>query len=507
MRISGFTPLLLLVPAMAESENRHQSPNFLFIQCDQLNTLALGCYGGVVPTPNIDSLVEHGIIFNDAICTTPVSTPSRASIVTSQYTHQHGIIQNVPHVEGISDKDITTDFVLNAAGYETHHYGKWHIASTEKMGLPYYPDPYGFGEYRDERAGMFRKMKETMDCDWMKSNGVMFPVELTPEKKERQATLTEKWEKTGKNASMVINMGRLLMPVEECHDANITQKTIQKLNDLKGSDKPFSITCSFIWPHDPNFISDPYYSAIDPDKISMSDIKVMEDRYKKDWAHEIYENLGEPGVKEFLRIYHACVTFIDEQVGMLVKTLKENGQYDNTVIVFTADHGDMMSAHNMIWKSTGSFYKEIVNVPLIISSPGFPVQAKRCDAQVNLVDIMPTFLELAGLRIPESVSGKSLLPVVNGSVADDDFRQYNFCERVHFKGKRNGMLLRSQKENRASDVMVQNKDWKYIIYSNGDEYLYNRSSDPDETRNVAGMKKYDKIKKQMYKAISEWQTE
>ena len=504
-RTLPFAFMLAPLAATAACGQKATGPNILFIQCDQLNTLALGCYGGPVPTPNIDRLAEAGVLFSDAICTTPVSSPSRATIVTSLYTHQHGVVQNVPTIQGITDDDITTDRILHENGYDTRHYGKWHLASSNEGNLKIYPDPYDFSDYKKENGELLKRMKETAGGDWMKSNAVSFPVELTPEKKAMQESLRAKWSDR-QFADMAINMGRLRMDADDWVDAKIASATIDALNGFKKSETPFAITCSFIWPHDPNFVPDPYYSAVDPDKIELSDIRFIEEQFLKDWSHEMAEGFGEDGMREFLRIYYACVMYIDDQVGRILAALDENGQTENTVVVFTADHGDMMTAHEMMWKSTSSFYKEIVNVPLIISYPGHIREGVVSKAQTSLVDMMPTFLDIAGIDTPESAAGQSLVPLLTGKTADTDFRKYNFCERIHAgKKKAKGQQIgRDIKPEYTIDVMVQDSGWKYIRYTNGQEYLYDRINDPDETRNMADNGKYASVKAEMAAATAEW---
>ena len=134
--------------AGAEPPQGRGRPNVLLIMCDQLNAGVLGCYGGQVPTPNIDRIAREGVRFDNAVCPTPFCSPTRASIVTGQYPHAHGIVTNVnrrdyPAIrspateEGIKAADVTTEKLLHGAGYSTHHYGKWHLLDED---LPYYED-------------------------------------------------------------------------------------------------------------------------------------------------------------------------------------------------------------------------------------------------------------------------------------------------------------------------------------------------------------------------------
>ena len=159
---------------------------------------------------------------------------------------------------------------------------------------------------------------------------------------------------------------------------------------------------------------DPYYHAFDPDTLQIPG-GVIETIYKVDWSHEMYARFGPAGVREFLRIYYAQLIYIDDQVGRLLEALDATGEARNTVVVFTADHGDMMGAHEMLWKSTISFYRQIVDIPLIVRYPA-KIHSGICDAQVNGVDLMPTFLELAGVAVPAGIEGRSLVPLLTGKM-------------------------------------------------------------------------------------------
>lgn len=480
-----------------------QQPNIIFIQCDQLNKMALGCYGGPVPTPNIDRLASEGVLFSNAICSTPVSTPSRGSIVTALYPHGNGIVSNVNDMHnGINEDDITTDKILNANGYNTHHYGKWHLESngkTREMNLSYFPDPYTFEvQYRDEYRNGFICEREKDNGEWMNFYGFPFPVELSETFKKMQPELKVKWAHRP-CADFAMKMGRLRAPGYKWHDEICTEKTLEKIEKYRNSDKPFAITCSFIWPHDPNFVHDPYYSSLSADSMELSAVRELEKVFCKDWSHQMMVQFKDEGTKEFLRIYLAAVRFIDDQVGRIYKKLEDSGKLDNTVIVFTADHGDMMTAHEMIWKSTSSFYKEIVDIPLIISCPSRFKGNRISDAQVNVVDFMPTFLALAGIGCPEDRHGKSLLPILDGTITDEDFRKYNFTERVKATDK--DRLI--TKENKGS-FMAQTSEWKYIVYENGKEFLYNRKSDPSEIADLACSPQYINVRKEFHSAIKSW---
>jgi arylsulfatase A-like enzyme len=226
---------------------------------------------------------------------------------------------------------------------------------------------------------------------------------------------------------------------------------------------------------------------------------VREELFEKDWGREIISALGEPGMREFLRVYYGMVKLIDDQVGRILKTLDETGKADNTVVVFTADHGDMMGGHGMVWKSTRAFYEEIVRVPLIVSYPGKfkPAVSER---PVDSTDFMPTLLELAGHRAPEQVQGVSLARHLRGEKEPGKVREYTFSERVrpHPKGRRRVL------PGTRGDFMIRGRGWKYIRYSNRAEYLYNLRDDPGETVNLIDDPKCGSVRDQLRTDMDRW---
>ncbi len=458
---------------LTSGSSKGPAPNIVFIQCDQLNAKALSCYGGQVNTPNIDRLAKEGVKFTNAACVTPFCSPSRATWITGMYPHAHGIVGNVPYSgtgqHGITDDDVTTEKILNDSGYATHHYGKWHLDAAPS----WYPDMYrNQTEYPREMNPVFTKVS-TMDRDkWMYWYAWRLPVTVSDVIKENSKNL-----KLGTYHDFIAKMGKLELPVEQNCDVRVCDKTVERIRALK--DRPFMITCSFNYPHDPNVVPSPYYDMFDPDKATLAENrKVREKRFEKDWSRHIVDALKEPGLREFIRIYYAMVKLIDDQVGRILNTLEETGQLENTVIIFTADHGDMMSGHGMVWKSTNSFYDEIVRVPLIIRYPKL-FKPHICDMAVDFTDFMPTILALGDKPIPKQAQGQNLVPYLTGQKDRSQARQYTFSERVsrHKKG------LRKVAPGTKASFCVRGQGFKYCKYP-GQEYLYDLKKDPGEEEDI-----------------------
>ena len=455
-------------------------PNVLLILCDQLNASVTSVYGGPVPTPNLERIARRGVVFTEAVCTTPFCSPARASIVTGLYPHTHGIVYNVsgrdyPAIpapvteEGITVRDVTTDKILHEAGYQVHQYGKWHLDGGD---LPYYRDMYGeHREYAHEMKDVFAQVRKAPCDTWMDWYGWALPVDVAPAYRAAVRSLRDS-PKNAVVSEFIAKLGKLRLPLSQVFDARVADQTIDRFGRLTTA--PFVITCSFNYPHDPNVVPSPYYEAFDPTKIELpANHGQREARFEKDWSRRIVAETGETGLREFLRVYYSSVRLLDDQVGRVLDALERTGRADDTVIVFTADHGDMAGSHGMVWKSTQAFYDGIARIPLIVSYPR-QIKPGRSARPASQVDLMPTLLELAGRAAPAVAEGRSLLSKTES--------EYVLCERV----APNSRHTRTVAPGAPSDRMIRGQGWKYIRYRNGEEFLYHLAKDPGETRNLAG---------------------
>lgn len=468
--------------ALAQPARR---PSVVTILCDQLNPMVTSVYGGPVPTPNLERLARRGLLFTNATCPTPFCSPTRASIVTGQYPHRHGIVYNVSKIdypvhpfldteEGITRADITADKLLHEAGYSTHQYGKWHLSGDR---LPYYPDPYGeYHEYAREMKDTFEAALRRPAEKIMNWYGWMLPVEQVPA--YAASFQDDEPYLKGYTGDFIRRMGRLELPMRDVFDVRVADRTIERLRSAKG--QPQSITCSLNWPHDPNVVPSPWYEQTDPGKIEFpANFAYREKRFEKDTSYLMMARSTDIRMREFLRIYYATVRIVDQQVGRVLDEIERLGRSNDTIVIFTADHGDMAGGHGMAWKSTGAFYDEVARIPLIVSWPGH-ITPGRSEAAANLADLAPTILELCGLRPHAGMQGRSLAPVLLGRASATEY-VYGVSERV----ARNSRSTRTLAQGVKGSFMIRGADAKYIVYPDGEEFLYDLKKDPGETRNLA----------------------
>lgn len=479
--------------------------NLLLIVADQLTPGVLGCYGGPVPTPNIDRLAAAGARFTDATCPTPFCSPSRASMSTGLYPHAHGVVHNVmrrdypavsspPTEEGIETDDETLGKRLDEAGYDTRHYGKWHLMDDD---LPYYPDTFReHHRYAQGMAETFRDVKRRPRAEWMDWYGWALPVEVDDRYRTAVEAADHDWETTGGHGEFLAKMGRLEFEPGQTFDVQVADHAVDRLDDVG---EPFFVTASFNVPHDPNVVPSPYYERFDPDGIDLpANGDPPAERFADDWSREFVTHVGEPGVREFLRVYYGMVALLDDQVGRLLDALDARGLADETVVAFTADHGDMSGGHGMVWKSTSAFYEEVVRVPLVVRGPG--VEAAEPSFAAELTDLMPTLLDLTGGEVPAHVHGRSLAPYLRGERDPDDGPTYSFGERIEPNAER----ARARVQGGDDAFMVRGDGWKYARYADGDEFLYDLEADPGETTDLSDDAAYADRKAVLEDELLDW---
>lgn len=487
--------------------------NVLFIMCDQLRADYLSCFGHPrLHTPNLDKLAARGVIFDRAYVQSPVCGPSRMSYYTGRYVHAHGASWNfVPLKAG----EMTIGDHLRPLGVKSVLVGKTHMradyAGMSRLGID--PDSQigvriaecGFDPYeRDD--GIHPYSGHDPDPHYNR---------YLEEKGYNGDNPWERWANTGIDADGKERSGWFLkyatLPArvadEDSETPYITRRAIDFINEA--DDQPWCLHLSFIKPHWPYIVPEPYASMYGANDV----IPVVRDECERTDPHPVYaammkhrvsQTFSRDGVREaVIPAYMGLIKQIDDQLGILFNHLEAKGLMDNTMIVFTSDHGDYLGDHWMGEKDL--FHDPVIKMPLIIYDPDDRADATRgtrCSALVEAVDIAPTFLDAyGGVPVPHIMDGRSLRPLLFGH-QPSNWRQYVVCEYdFAFQDSRIELQVPPIESWMR---MISDGRWKYVLFENFRPMLYDLEQDPQELRDLGAQPGYDDVKARLHEALFAW---
>lgn len=385
------------------NDEQPDRPNILIIHADQHRADCLGAYGNTdIRTPNIDALGNEGVRYDRSYCPFPVCTPSRYSLLCGQYVHQHlGWTNRSTLPPGIP----TFPRVLRDAGYHTRAVGKMHFTPT-------YLD-VGFEEMTlSEQDGPGR-----FDDDyhrWLRDEGLIDRIDLVDQRREyREQASGEYWS----------TFGAMTSDLDEEHHSTtwIAERAMESLEDWSSGGNLLMV--GFIKPHHPFDPPAPWDSLYDPDSLELlpgwTETPASCD-LERSAGYFPHAGLTETSLRRVMASYYASISQIDHHVGRFIARLKEQDAYDNTLIVYTSDHGDYMGYHHLLLKGN-YMYEPLVRVPLLIKYPNQLGGGTASDALVNNIDLAPTLLSATGSDVPACMQGHNL--------ADEEHRrEFVFAE-------------------------------------------------------------------------------
>lgn len=440
-------PCLWFLPWFAQGATRTSKPNVLFIISDDLTATALSCYGNKISrTPNIDRLAAQGTRFTRAFCNATYCGPSRASFMSGYYPHATGVLGYTSPRPAIGERATWAQHFKNA-GYYTAR-----VSKIYHMGVPGGIEEGGDGA--DDPASWTEKFNSP-GPEW-KATGVGETLEGNPDGKRPVV---------GGNTFVVVE-------AEGDDLVHSDGKTAAKAVELLGkhADKPFFLAVGFVRPHVPFVAPKKYYEPYLPyDQMPLppklagdwDDIPKAGINYKT----SVNMKMDERRQRKAVGGYYASVAFMDAQVGKVLAALEKSGQADNTIVIFTSDHGYHLGEHDF-WAKV-SLRDESAMVPLIIKVPG--KQPAVCHSLTELIDLYPTLAKLCGLEVPARLQGKDISRMLDDPA--HEVRETAFCVAPSSKG----FLLREDK-------------WAYIQYmedaSKGIE-LFDMVKDPRQYTNLA----------------------
>ncbi len=366
-------------------------PNVLIIHVDQHRMDCIGAYGNKdIKTPHIDALAADGVRFENSFCPYPVCTPSRYSLLSGMYVHDHGGWSNRG---GLSPEIATFPKILRSAGYKTKAVGKMHFTPTyfdvgfDEMQLS---EQDGHGRWDDD---YHRYLMERGLCDVN---------DLEDQRREFRKNASDEYRKS---------FGAMVSNLPEEHHATtwIAERAIET---LQGWDKnrPSLLMTGFIKPHHPFDPPAPWDKMYKPEKLS-----ILPGWTEKSYDHDqklsrgYFNNasLDKPALRKAMAYYYATISQIDFHVGRMIKLLKDNGLYDDTLIIYTADHGDYMGHHHMLLKGN-YLYDSLAKVPLIVKWPRNKNAGSVMSRLVNNIDIAPTICNVVNLPVADTMAGNDL---------------------------------------------------------------------------------------------------
>jgi arylsulfatase A-like enzyme len=441
------------------------APNILWITTDQQRWNTIGALGNeYVKTPNIDRLVKEGVSFNKAHCNAPLCTPSRASFMTGMYPSNIQACKN-----GMAEWPETAPLVtkvLKDNGYECGLSGKLHLSTAmahrpekrpEDDGYQYYA--YSHSPYQSGSANDYIK--------YYRDKGI----DILALKKEK-GYVPEEYHQT-----------------KWCVD-----RAIDFVKEKR--EWPWMFSLNIYDPHGPFDPPQKYIDRYDIKNMADPAFKKSDLKEKSVFNNIMFQSKPTEYSKEANRMrlikYWAQIDLIDEQIGRLLKVLETTGQLNNTMIIFTSDHGDMAGDHGLLQKGC-RFYEGLVRVPLIFYYPGKFKQNLQSDALVELIDIVPSLYELVGLPVGKELQGKSLLPILKGEKPADHHKDFVRCEFYDGAQSR-----KSQMTSFAN--MYRTQQYKLITYHGHEKgELFNLEKDPNEFHNLWDDPKYKDIRFELIK--------
>lgn len=523
-----------------ELKKENERPNVLFIMVDDLNDYQ-GVFGGhpQAKTPNINKLAESGAIFTNAHSNVPVCSPSRNSLFTGVYPHSSRDFGWTPHYKQAVLKNHKTFIELfKENGYATLGTGKLLHKNVKEYwsdwgvpeGINYGPHAYS-GIDEDGK----RIMGHSSVPDPFRSvnvvDGSFAPLSDTPfminEQGEKEFT---GWTYGAKPYNYVNDTYRDLMPDEQ-HALWVAKRFKELEKDTPN--QPFFMGVGFVKPHTPLYAPKKYFDMFPLEDIQMpiiqeddiEDVLYSSVYPQSEMGLAYYQKLkqsypeGDEGLRRFLQAYLACIAFVDDQIGVVLEALNNSKFKENTIVVLTSDHGWQMGEKEYLYKN--SPWEESTRVPFIIRAPGVSKAGTKVDHAVSLIDIFPTLNDLCNLtgsyttqNSEASLGGFSLKPFLrnpatkkwegpNGALTVLGAGINTPIEGIGFSSNPGALWhIEITKNLSNSYVMQQNysyrtKDWRYILYRNGKEELYNHKKDTYEWTNLAKDPEYSKIKAQL----------
>lgn len=457
-----------------------RNPNLLFILTDQQRIDTLACYGNdYIRAPNLNRLADTSFVF-EGYCPQPVCTPSRGSIMSGLYPHAHGAQTNTLPLS----TDVRTIAECLPAHYNRAHIGKWHLGDETIA-------QHGFDTWESilDKQGWYHSKPEYRN---RRSTFHHFLIEHDVAPDSDDGTFSQ-WV----NAELPEPLTRAQFV------AGRTETFLRSLDE-----RPFCLISSIVEPHNPfrgplDDLYDPASIPVGPVfRVKPADVSRRHQSMLEPWTKPFHPGVGDLSTPERWREirarYLGLVTSVDRAVGRILAALEASGRADETIVVFTSDHGEQMGDHHMFYK--GVLFEESVRVPLLIKVPWISRSMRRLPGRVSQIDLLPTLLDLMDQSIPPKLHGRSLRQVLEGEESLADNAVVIVWDLPPEGPDDQGMHSRWR-------TLITPDGWKLNVSAGDLGELYDLADDPHEQRNRITDPAQDRRIRHMLERLRIWQHE
>jgi choline-sulfatase len=456
---AGLSVALTIAPQPGIAARERQSqPNILVIMSDEHNASVLGCYGNkIIRTPNLDGLASQGVVFESCYCNSPLCVPSRLSFTAGKYASRVSAWNNNCRLPADSP---SLPRVLNAAGYESFLCGKMHYDAHCRYGFT----DIGGNMNRAEMTGFGNRR---------------------PAGKVQPSPGYSSRFKEFRTGEVSPNMR---------HDKAVTAGVLEFLKQRKAGEKPFFLLAGYLTPHFPLIVPEAYYAHY-KDKVPMPVIpEGFLDSLPLNYQHLRVgfhvENVPPDVVKKGRELYYGLTEWMDNEAGRVLAALAASAAASNTVVIYTADHGENMGEHGLWWKN--AVYEQPTHVPLIVSYPARWAGGQRRAGACALVDVVQTIADLGGAKVPADWNGNSMVPWLDrADVAWKDRAVSEYYAHLIASGY----------------AMIRSGQYKYVYHTAADaehpaqRELYDLKADPGEFHNLAALPEHKALIVKLHAAL------
>lgn len=456
---AGVCGLALQPLSSAAVLKQPKKPNILWIMADEHNHNVAGCYGNrIIGTPNIDSLAKDGVTFDTHYCNSPLCVPSRSSLTAGKYVSRVEVWGNSSWLPSADIPSLPR--VMNSAGYESFLCGKQHYDYSRR---------YGFTEIGGNLNNNYKTGKGHR----------LPPTHLT------QTKLSGRFDN--------FHPGDHGATVE--HDRRVTKGAVEFLTQRQPGEKPFFLFTGYLAPHFPLIVPesfwDKYKGKIDMPVIPPGFLESLPLNYKVQRAG--FQEIGVPDdvVLRGRELYYGLTDWVDNEIGKVLAALRTHPEIaENTVIIYTADHGENMGEHGLWWKNC--MFEQSSRVPLVISWPKRWAGSQRRVGASSHFDLAQTVAEIGGGHTPDDWNGESMVP---------------WMDNRHHAWKDYAVSEYYSHNTASGYVMSRSGQWKYVYHTVIDKdhpaerELYNLASDPAEFHNLAALPEHQHLIKAMHERM------